>query len=149
MRLWIYRSVPELTNDQEDQILKMGTSFINQWAAHGNKLDARFKILNHHFLVFFVNEESAQASGCSIDSSVSLIREIESKYKLGLLDRMQVAFLESDKVVNRHFSDLKDLYARGIISDSSLVFNLLLEKTSSFEEQWLVPFSESPYFNAV
>ena len=100
-------------------------------------------------MCFFVNEDSAQASGCSIDASVSLIREIESKYKLGLLDRMQVAFLENDQVVMRHFSDLKDLYANGIISGSSSVFNLLLEEGSSFEDQWLIPFSESLYFKAV
>ena len=149
IRLWIYRSIPKLTQEQEEHILLVGTAFINQWAAHGSKLDAHIKILNHHFLVFFVNEDSAQASGCSIDASVSFIREIESKYKLGLLDRMQVAFLENDEVVMRHFSDLKDLYAKGIISDSSSVFNLLLEEGSSFDNQWLIPFSESPYFKAI
>lgn len=149
IRLWIYRSIPKLTLEQEDHILQVSADFINQWAAHGAKLNARFEILHHHFLVFFVNEDSAQASGCSIDASVSLIREIESKYKLGLLDRMQVAFLENDQVVMRHFSDLKDLYANGIISGSSSVFNLLLEEGSSFEDQWLIPFSESLYFKAV
>jgi hypothetical protein len=62
---------------------------------------------------------------------------------------MHVAFMENEEVVMRHYSDLRELYAKGIISDSSAVFNLLLEETSSFEEQWLIPFSESPYFKAV
>lgn len=149
IRLWIYRSVPKLTPEQENHIRKLGTAFIDQWAAHGAKLNASFKVLNHHFLVFFVNEDSAQASGCSIDASVSLIRQIEGTYKLGLLDRLQVPFLENDEVVMHHFSDLKELYAKGIISDESRVFNLLLEEGSSFDSEWLVPFSQSPYYKAV
>ena len=149
IKLWIYRSVKKLSTKQEHDIEEIVTVFIKQWAAHGAKLDARFVILNHHFLVFFVNEASAQASGCSIDASVSLMREIESTYQLGFLDRMQVAFFENDEVVMRHFSELKDLYANGIINDSSKVFNLLLEEGSSFQDQWLIPFSESPYFKAV
>jgi len=149
IRLWVYRSVSKLTPKQEDHILQLGTDFINQWAAHGSKLDSSFKILNHHFLVFFVNEASASASGCSIDSSVALVREIEAKFDLGLLDRMQVPFFENDEVVMRQFTDLKELYAQGVITDATKVFNLLLEDGNSFEDQWLVAFSESPYFKAI
>ena len=135
IRLWIYRSVSKLSADQESAINEMATSFISQWAAHGKMLDATFKILNHHFLVFFVNESSAEATGCSIDSSVGLIRQIESTYNLGLLDRMQIAFLINEEVVMHHFSELKELYSKGEITDDSQVFNLLLEEGSFFEEQ--------------
>ncbi len=149
LRLWIYSSMKKLSEEQEREISRVVTAFIDQWDAHGAKLDAEFKIFDHHFLVFFINEATAQASGCSIDSSVSLIREIESKYNFGLLDRMQVAFLENEGVVMRHYDDLKELYGQGVIGDESKVFNLLLQEGRNFESEWLIPFSKSPYYNSI
>ncbi|MEQ8324584.1 MAG: hypothetical protein RIC15_05370 [Vicingaceae bacterium] len=148
-RLWIYRSVKELTDEQKELIYPLCHKFISEWSSHGQKLDADFRILDGHFLIFFVNEVSAKASGCSIDSSVALIKQLESEFKLGLLDRMSIPFRIEDKVVMINFQDIPALYKKGDISDNSLVYNLLLQDGSLFEEQWLIPFSSSVYFQSI
>ena len=149
IKLWIYRSIKELTEEEEREINALCRQFIGEWASHGKKLDADFRIIDKHFLVFFVNEDAAKATGCSIDSSVALIRSIEAKYQLGLLDRMQIPFKDADGVVMHSFQDLADLYSKNIIADDSLVYNLMLQEGQNFDDQWLIPFSESPYYQAV
>lgn len=149
IQVWIYRSIKKLSLVQEDEIARMAGAFIHQWAAHGNKLAADFDILHHHYLVFFVDKSVAEATGCSIDDSVGLIREIESKYQLGLLDRMQIGFLKGEEVKFHPYNDLKSLFDAGEIDGDDFVFNAMLTNKKEFDEGFLLPFSKSAYFSTL
>jgi len=145
IKVWIYRSIKKLTVDQKNDITNKAGEFVGQWAAHGKKLAADFEILYDHYLVFYVDQSWEKNSGCSIDASVAFIREIEAKYQLGLLDRLQIGFLKEEEVIFYHFSDLNQLYKDGVIKDKDLVFNPLVQDKSEFEDSFLTSFSSSPY----
>ena len=145
IQVWIYRSIIKLSEDEENDIARMAGDFIHQWDAHGKKLAADFDILHGHYLVFFVDKSVAEATGCSIDSSVHLIREIESKYSLGLLDRMQIGFLKGEEVVFHHFNELKDLFAKGEIKGSDTVINPMVYNKRDFDSNFYIRFSDSPF----
>ena len=149
VRVWIYRSIKKLSPELEAEILEKGKGFIGEWASHGAKLNSDFKILNHHFLVFFVDQNFESASGCSIDTSVAFIREIEAKHQLGLLDRQKMAFLKEEEVVLFDFNQLKQVYDEGIISDATPIFDPLVQNKAEFDHRFLSPFSESPYFRTI
>jgi len=146
IQVWIYRSVKKLNQEQENEIAGMAGEFINQWAAHGNKLAADFDILYGHYLVFFVDKSVAEATGCSIDASVGFIREVESNYELGLLDRMQIGFLKGEEVEFHHFNELKTLLETGEIKEDDLVFNAMVTNKKEFDDEFLGSFSKSPIF---
>lgn len=146
VKVWIYRSIIKLNPVLETHILEKGRKFISEWSSHGTKLAADFEILHNHFLVFFVDELTASASGCSIDSSVGLMREIDTKFKLGLFDRMQIAFYRNNEIEFHHFHDLKDLQRNGKINDNDLVFNPLVGNKQEFENGFLLPFSQSIFY---
>lgn len=146
VRVWIYRSIIELNESEERDIQQQAQSFINEWASHGTKLKADFEIVHHHYLVFIVDEQSAKASGCSIDSSVAFVRQLENKYNLGLFNRMEIGFLKDDEVVFHHYNDLKEAYDRGDIVDSDLVFDAMIQLYSDFKEGFLKPFFQSSYY---
>ncbi len=145
IRVWIYRSIKKLSQEEENDIARLAGDFISQWAAHGKKLAADFDILYGHYLVFYVDQNWAQATGCSIDSSVALIRQIEEKYQLGLLDRMKIGFLKNDEVVFHDFSELSKLHEEGVIKDDDKVIDALVQNKKEFDESFLTPFSRSRY----
>ena len=149
IQVWIYRSIIKLTQDQEDEIARMAGAFIHQWAAHGNKLAADFDILHNHYLIFFVDKSVAEATGCSIDASVGFIKEIEAKFQLGLLDRMQIGFLKGEEVKFHAYNDLKTLFDSGEIKGDDPVFNAMLTNKKEFDDGFLLPFSESAYFSTL
>lgn len=145
IRVWIYRSIPKLTAEQENDIARRAGEFIAQWAAHGKKLDADFDILYGHYLVFFVDQTSAQNTGCSIDASVGFIREIEAKYNLGLLDRLQIGFLKDENVEFHHFNEIGKLVEEGVLSKEDKVINPMVQNRKEFEEGFIIPLSESKF----
>ena len=68
-RTWVYKSARNLSKAEQKLVREQGLSFTSTWAAHGAPLDATVDVLYDRFVVIAVDEEQAQASGCSLDKS--------------------------------------------------------------------------------
>ena len=62
-RIWVYKSVRNLSNAEQKLVREQGGSFTSTWAAHGAPLDATVEVLYDRFVVISVDEEQAKASG--------------------------------------------------------------------------------------
>jgi len=138
-RVWIYQSNKELTPIEADEISAQLTSFCNDWSAHGAGLRSSFQILHDRFIVIAVDEGFNMASGCSIDSSVNQIKQLEQAYKLNFMDRTQVAFLANNEVFVETLSTIPAKVNEGVISEDTKTFNNLVQTVDSFDTQWVVP----------
>lgn len=140
-RIWIYQLDRVLSNDEASNILDKCNVFCDGWNAHGNLLDAKAFVKYNSFVVLSVNESAAEASGCSIDSSVHFLKKIAEEYKLNLFDRLTVAFLVDDKIQFIHSSKLDEAFETGKIESDSLAFNNTILTENELESDWLIPLS--------
>ena len=108
-RLWVYQNDRVLSDDEVKEIKNLGEQFVSQWAAHGASLNASFDVLYNLFVVIAVDEKQAAASGCSIDSATRFVKELEQKMNLNLLDRMQVAYRQENKIAVCKLSDFEKM----------------------------------------
>jgi len=139
-RLWIYQAGRKLNEDEVDFVRNQTENFLSQWQAHGQDLKSSFKIEYNQFLIISVDESFSQASGCSIDSSVHLIKVLESKLKTSFMTTSQVAFLlEEDQISLFPFNKLKDQVQNQIISPQTKVFDNTVKNIREFRQKWLVP----------
>ena len=113
--------------------------FTNGWAAHGQALKASYELRHDQFLLIAVDEGFNNASGCSIDASVHVIKAIEQKTGIALLGREQVAFLRGTEVFLSPVKSLKESYQDGAWNASSLMFNNVLTTKGQLENEWIVP----------
>jgi hypothetical protein len=104
-RVWIYQSNRIFTAAELDFINANANDFLNQWTAHGANLQAAIDIPYDRFLVIALNESLQSASGCSIDSSVRFIQNLEKQLSVILLDKMNVTYRTSNKI---EYISLKD-----------------------------------------
>ena len=100
-----------------------GKSFVSGWTAHENKLSADFEIFKERVVVVKVNEDIANASGCSIDKLTRFIKDTEIKFGVELLNRFLVAYQNSDHIEVVHTSKLKDLLAQQLITENTVIYN--------------------------
>jgi hypothetical protein len=142
-KVWVYQSNKALSDTEVKAIEAAGIKFITQWAAHGASLDASFDVLYNRFIVLAVNEQQANASGCSIDSSVRFIKGLEQQFNLNLFDRMQVAYHDDNAINACHFNDLyAQLTALGKDKTqiaNTIVFNNMITTKQEFDSKWEVP----------
>lgn len=147
-RVWIYQASRPLSEAEETYALELGKKFTTSWAAHGKPLQSSVKLFHHRFLVIAVDESYNQASGCSIDASVALVKELEEKFstereRFSFFDRTKVAFLHQDEIFVESTAQLKQQVAQGKIKPDTLTFNNLVSNKEQFEKEWVIPARDS------
>lgn len=142
-KIWIYQSNRAFTNAEVTAIQQKLDAFTSQWKAHGHQLKAKAEVLHSFFIVFTVDEAMAGVTGCSIDSSVRIIKEIEQEYNVDLFDRFNIAYKVEDKVVVTNKEDFETLVNIKAVGPKTIVFNNLVQTREEFENKWETPFEES------
>jgi hypothetical protein len=142
-RVWVYQSNRELNAAEVNSIAEEGLKFISDWSAHGAELKASFDVLNDRFIIVAVDEEQAMASGCSIDKSVSFMKQLEKKFDLNLFDRMQVAYKDMENIMACSLSDFEKLAKEGRVNENTIVFNNMITTKSGFDSEWEIPLGRS------
>jgi len=142
-RIWIYQSNRAFSDSEVSAIDKKLNEFTSQWKAHGHQLMAKAEVLHHFFIVFTVDEATAGATGCSIDASVRIIKEIEQEYQVDLFDRFNMAYKIDGKVIVSNKEDFETLVNIKTIGPKTIVFNNLVQTLEEFETKWELPFEES------
>lgn len=143
-RVWIYQSSRELNENEVKLAQNAGNNFVKEWNAHGATLQSGFLVLYNQFIVLVADETAVKASGCSIDSSVRLIRALEQQFNIDLLDRINLAYRdESGTIKTLHMNNFREAIAAGKITPETVVFNNLVETVEKMKYQWEVPAGES------
>lgn len=142
-KVWIYQSNRAFTDSEAEEIQQKLDAFTAQWKAHGHQLKAKAEIPYNFFIVLIVDQDDAMATGCSIDASVKVIKEIEQTYNVDLFDRFNMAYkLEGQVVVNTK-EDFETLITIKKITPQTIVFNNLVQTLAEYEQKWEVPLAHS------
>jgi hypothetical protein len=138
-RLWIYQANRPFSETEEKIISESLNGFCEQWAAHGHALKTSFKIEHHQFVLLAADESFNLPSGCAIDSSVHIIKDLQKKTDIDFFNRSLIAFLINEKVSVLPMTLLKDEFASGTLSSNTLTFNNLVATKAEWQTQWVTP----------
>ncbi len=142
-RVWIYQSNRALTSDEAEKARTDIQSFATQWVSHNQLLKAHADVLHERFVVLMVDESNVGAGGCSIDSSIHFIQNLQRELGVDFFNRMIFAWKEDDQVKTASSDEFAHLYSQGLINDDTLVFDNLVNTKSKFESEWLKPLKDS------
>jgi hypothetical protein len=142
-RVWIYQSNRSFSDQELQEINSRLEEFITQWTAHGANLRASFDIKYKRFITLALDQKLNDASGCSIDSSVKFIQQLEKDYNVDLLDKMNVSYKQGEFVAYKTLTDFRKMAKEKAVSKNTIVFNNLVNTKAEYLEEWEVPASHS------
>jgi hypothetical protein len=142
-RVWIYQCSRLFTMSEAFEIEEKLTHFVNNWKTHGTPVKGYANLLYGQFIVFMADETGAGVSGCSTDSSVHVIKEIEKDFNVSLFDRMLLAFIVKDKIEQLPLSQLKYAVEKGFITPDTLFFNNVVLTKAEMLSNWIIPAKNS------
>ncbi|WP_161626077.1 hypothetical protein [Hugenholtzia roseola] len=155
-RIWIYQSTKPFSEAQLLELEARLTHFVAQWQTHGKPLVASWSVLYARIIVLSVEERVVAVSGCAIDSSVALMRQIEKDFELSLFERklvtvqMEDAFAENgaeDGTENRiktlSLEALKQALLEKKVTPNTLVFNALAATKGELMAQMWQPLAQT------
>jgi len=142
-KVWMYQSsrIFSLADafEAEDMIHK----FIGSWLSHGEQVKGAGHLLFGQFIILMADESSTSVGGCSTDSSVRLIKEIEQKMGVSMFDRTSLAFVIKDRIQLLPLSQLQYAFDNGFINGDTLYFNNLVFTKKELENNWIVTINNS------
>ena len=142
-KIWIYQSNRKFTDEEWSAIEYDLKKFIDTWASHGMDLEASYLLKYNRFIILAVNQEVQMATGCSIDKSVQFIQDLEKKYEVDLLDKMNVTFKLGEHIAHKPLIEFKKMAKDKAVSEKTIVFNNLVNTIEEWNDSWEVPAGES------
>ena len=142
-RVWVFQSNRSLSETEVNAIRKAGLDFVAGWKGHGASLKASFDVLFDRFIIIAVDEQQASAGGCSIDSSIHFVKNLENQFNLNLLDRMQVAYRKGNEILTCTLSEFEKLANLNLVNESTIVFNNMVSTKMEFDTNWEVNLKQS------
>ena len=140
-RLWIYQSDRVLSEEDSSILLSRMQEFCNNWQAHGQALHAKVEVLENVFLFLSVDEKIAEATGCSIDSSVHFLQKVAADLNIDFFNRLNTVYLEEGEPKIVHAAKLDALYQGGEITEDTIFFNPLIPNDTDLKSNWKIPLS--------
>ena len=142
-RVWIYQSNRLFGMSEVLQIEEMLEQFVESWNSHGTPVKGYANIFFGQFLIIMADESATGVSGCSTDSSVRLIKDMESRFNVQLFDRQTLAFVIKEKIQLLPLSQLNYAVENNFIDGNTLYFNNVVLNKKDLEEKWIIPVKES------
>ncbi len=142
-RVWIYQSNREFNSKEALELRELLHRFIPQWKAHGANVKGFGELFFDRWVVLMADEKQTGVSGCSTDSSVRLIKDIEQRFQVQLFDRQSLAFIINEKITMIPLDQLKQALIDGRVNKESLYFDNTVQTKKEFRDLWLIPLKES------
>ncbi len=138
-RVWLYQSERQFSENEKDLIIQKLSAFCQSWNTHGNSMPTSFEILDNQVILLAVDESGLGASGCSIDSSVRMLRDLENELGVNITDQGKVTFKSGSGKINVTSAlGIKSKVTSGEIDSQTLVINPLVKSKKDLDSVWIL-----------
>ena len=142
-RVWIYQSSRLFSLSEALHIEDMLNDLVANWKSHGTPIKAYANLFFGQFIILMADETATGVSGCSIDSSVRVIQQIEKDFKVEMFNWQNLAFVVKDKVQIIPRQQFSYALENNFITPDTLFFNNVVSTKKELEENWLIPIKNS------
>jgi len=138
-KVWIYSADRFFKENEKAFVHDCLEEFTQQWATHGKELFASASTFLDSFIVFVVDESKVKASGCSIDTSVRLVKSIGAELNIDFFDRLWMLVELNGSTKRVHFNDIKNFA-------NSYFYDTTINNLGDFRSKFKIKVSESNLF---
>lgn len=142
-RVWVYQSNRLFTISEAFEMEKILNDFTDSWQSHGVPVKGYTNLLFGQFIIVMADERATGVSGCSTDSSVRMIQQIEQRFKVNMFGRQTLAFVVKDKIQLLPMQQLDYAFENGFITANTLYFNNLVASKQALLNDWIIPVNKS------
>ena len=138
-RAWVYAASRRLSVEEQKALEENLTAFCEGWTSHGVPVRSSWEIRENQFVVLMAEEGP---SGCSIDSSVRMLKQAGSALGIDFFDR-RIPIQLGSEIELVSLPDLPSFLKQQPDAGALMTVNTLADKRKTLEEEWLIPVSKS------
>jgi len=142
-RVWVYQSSRAFSEKEALEIEKLLLSFTKEWNSHGSPVKGFANLFFGRFIIFIADETNIKVGGCSTDTFVRFIKNIEQDYSTSLFDRLMLAFIVKEKIHLLPLSEVNYSLENDSVTPETLYFNNTILTKKDLLKNWIIPVKDS------
>ncbi len=140
-RLWVYGFSRQLTEQEAGKVRHSFDGFIHNWKSHGKPVQGAYNLVDNRFLLLATEDDT---SGCSIDTSVKILKAMKDQHGLDALASDLVFYRDNSGIHAIERFVFQELVDEGAIDDNTIVYNMMITTVGALRNNdWEVPFALS------
>ena len=142
-RIWCYGFSHTLTAEQRGIVERKLTEFLSTWNSHGTSVNGDGMVIYNTFVMLAVDPFDS-VSGCSIDSSVRMLKDLKHLHQLDALNQALIHYREASQILSAVREDFQSLIQSGKLGLKTTVFNNTITNLGEVRGgDWEVPLRDS------
>ena len=142
-KIWIYQSDRKFYPNEIEELKNKIEGFLSSWNDNGIDIVSSYQFLYNRFIILAVDETIDSITVNAIDDSVRVILQLQTDYKVELLDKLNVCFKQGEFVQYKDLKAFKKLIKSKSVSEKTIVFNNLINTKEELESDWEIPLEDS------
>jgi hypothetical protein len=142
-RVWIYQCNRLFSMSEALQVEDLLQQFTACWNSHGTPVKGWASLFFGRFIVLMADETATGVSGCSTDSSVRLVKQIEQQFTVTLFDRQLLAFIIKDNIQLLPLPQVQYAINNNFVQPDTIYFNNLVQTKEALENNWMIAVKDS------
>jgi hypothetical protein len=143
-KIWVYFANRAFSDSEFQDIQKQFDDFSSQWKSHGAAMKNAMMLIENQIAIITVDESLHAVSGCGIDASVKVIKDIETKYDVSFFERNWVFYKENETLKKMQLSEFK-IYSKS--SPNIQVVNPYFNNLNEIRTHFYMKIEDSLYKN--
>lgn len=142
-RVWVYQSNRAFDISEALKIEELLENFCKEWNSHGSGVKGYANLFFGHFIIIMADETEVKIGGCSTDSSIRFIKNLQQDFNVELLDRQMLAFIVKENIISIPLSKVNDSIEKEIITPDTLYFNNTILTKKDLLGNWIISVKDS------
>lgn len=141
-KIWVYAADRALATQEVLEVETKLQLFTQSWTAHEMQMRAASVVLYNQIVVIALDETQHSISGCGIDKSVKLMKDLGEQLKVNFFNRMQVLCLYSEILKTFDKNSLQLAINAGEVDANTHVWNSIVVNLGEFLNKGFVKLSD-------
>jgi hypothetical protein len=143
-RVWVFGASDPITGGRAATLLSRVDEYLDDWKAHGDPLTCARDWRDDRFLAIGVDENSAGASGCSIDALFRILQQMQESLGSTIVGGGRVYYRDKHGATQcTSRSEFPRLRAAGIVNEATPVFDTSVVTGAGYRQAFERPLAES------
>lgn len=142
-KIWVFPSNRKFYPQEIDEIKISIETFLNGWKDHRNEVECSYLVRYDRFIIISADDTNNGLSLEAHDALISFILELEKKYEIVLLDKINVCYKQGEFVQYKDIVEFKKMIKSKGVSETTIVFNNMITIKEELRYNWEINIMES------
>jgi hypothetical protein len=142
-KLWVFPSSRKFYPQELAELKKVVEDFLNNWNNNGQSLNCAYQLKYDRFIIVAVDNSELTLSLKAHDQLASFIQDLEKKFEVILLDKINVCYKQGEFVQYKELKEFKKMMKNKGVSQKTVVFNNMLNTKKELESDWEINIMDS------